>query len=270
MRRILGVILGVIGIGIFFYPDAKTYYQNVHTEKQIEKFNTENKKKVKEGDVQYEASLIYNNRIYEERQNDMKETSSLIYHPVSLDEFKEQPFGYIKIPSMDLKLLLYIGASDENMEKGAAVLGGTSMPIGGRNTNSVIAGHRGYKGVPYFREIEKLKVGDKLYITNPWETLCYIAESIKIIDSYDIESIKIQEGKDMITLITCHPYRSHGKYRYVVYCVRDMGQEIKGNTKNGENLVQSSKKEIQTEKRFRAFCGVCILFLSLVTFMKKE
>ena len=74
----------------------------------------------------------------------------------------------------------------------------------------MIAGHRGYQGIPYFREIEKLEVGDKVYITNPWETLRYRVESIAIIDPYDNDAVKIQDGKDMITLVTCHPYRSMG------------------------------------------------------------
>ena len=106
------------------------------------------------------------------------------------------------------------------MAHGAAILSQTSMPIGGENTNCVIAGHRGYQGIPYFREIEKLQLGDHIYITNPWETLTYEVTEFKIIDPDASDQILIQDGKDMVTLLTCHPYRSHGKYRYVVYCER--------------------------------------------------
>ena len=59
-------------------------------------------------------------------------------------------------------------------------------------------------------------------MTNLWETLTYHVENVEVIEPDDSEKVKIQEGKDMITLITCHPYRSGGKYRYVVYCVRDV------------------------------------------------
>lgn len=268
MKRILGILLAIAGVCIFYYPDAVTCYQNRKIAGYIEKFDEENKENTTEGDVRYEASLTYNRKIYQERQSSFKDAWTYTQNPVVLDGVKDQRFGYIEIPAMNLKLPLYIGASDKNMERGAAVLGGTSMPIGGNNTNSVIAGHRGYKGMPYFKEIETLKTGDRLYIRNPWETLIYLVESIKIIDAYDTDSVKIQEGRDMITLITCHPYRSHGKYRYLVYCVRDEGQELKEEDLTGEIPFQSSEKEIQAEKRFRLFCGGCILVFSILTLKK--
>lgn len=73
----------------------------------------------------------------------------------------------------------------------------------------------------------------------------------------------------MVTLITCHPYRGHGKYRYIVYCVRDKGQTVEEKNMEREVLFQSSEKEINMERRFRICCGICILFLNVVTLMKK-
>lgn len=99
-------------------------------------------------------------------------------------------------------------------------MGQTSMPIGGINTNSVIAGHRGYNGSPYFKYIENVQLGDYIYVTNPWGTLTYQAVEISIINPYDSDAVKIQEGKDMVTLLTCHPYASAGQYRYLVFCER--------------------------------------------------
>lgn len=125
------------------------------------------------------------------------------------------------------------------MSLGAAVLSETSMPIGGENTNCVISGHRGYSGAPYFRDIENLKIGSKVYITNPWDTLMYKVVKIDVINPDDVSSILIQEGKDMITLLTCHPYMSHGKYRYVVYCER---------AKYEANYKDSRKKTSETDE----------------------
>lgn len=129
--------------------------------------------------------------------------------------------GYIDIPDMQIRLPLMLGASPENLEKGAAVLSETSMPIGGDNTNCVIAGHRGWEGSAYFQYVENMKHGSKVYITNPWETLVYECTDIKVIYPDDVGSILIQPGKDMITLFTCHPYRlGGGPYRYLVFCER--------------------------------------------------
>ena len=113
--------------------------------------------------------------------------------------------GYIEIPDMKIRLPLMLGASSKKLEKGAAVLSQTSMPIGGENTNCVIAGHRGWEGSAYFQCIENMKVGSKVYITNPWETLVYECTSIKVIYPDDVSSILIQPGKDMVTLFSCHP-----------------------------------------------------------------
>lgn len=131
-----------------------------------------------------------------------------------------QVFGVIRIPKMDLEMPLYLGASDDNMANGAAVLAQTSIPVGGESSNAVIAGHRSWNGYKYFLDIELLEVGDEIYITNIWDTLTYKVSEIRIINPDDIDSILIQKDRDMITLLTCHPYGSGGLYRYLVFCDR--------------------------------------------------
>ena len=128
--------------------------------------------------------------------------------------------GVLEIPAMELTMPVYLGASDAHLAAGAAVLGNTSTPIGGDNTNSVIAGHRGWKGADYFRHIDRLQVGDTVTLTNLWETLTYTVADIQIIQPHEVDKIKIQPNRDLLTLITCHPYASGGRQRYVVYCER--------------------------------------------------
>ena len=119
-------------------------------------------------------------------------------------------------------LSLYLGATASHMAEGAAHLSQTSLPIGGRNTNCVIAGHRGWNGADYFRYITELKPGDEVMITNLWETLTYRVTDTRIIMPNEVEQILIQEGRDMITLLTCHPYASGGKQRFLIFCDRVM------------------------------------------------
>ena len=132
----------------------------------------------------------------------------------------DEVFGVISIPAMELEMPIFLGATEQHMAEGAAHLSQTSLPIGGENTNCVIAGHRGYNGASYFRYIDKLKVGDMVSITNLWETLTYRVCEIKIIDPHDVTEILIQPGRELLTLLTCHPYASGGRQRYVVYCER--------------------------------------------------
>lgn len=132
----------------------------------------------------------------------------------------DEVFGVISIPAMELEMPIYLGATEQHMANGAAHLSQTSLPIGGENTNCIIAGHRGYNGASYFRYIDKLKVGDAVYITNLWERLTYRVCEIKIIAPHDVTEILIQPGRELLTLLTCHPYASGGRQRYVVYCER--------------------------------------------------
>lgn len=129
-------------------------------------------------------------------------------------------FGVISIPGIELEMPLYLGATEAHMAEGAAQLGQTSIPIGGENTNTVIAGHRGYNGAPYFRYVPELQIGDSVNITNLWGTLHYRVVETKIIQPNDIDAIKIQPGRDLITLLTCHPYASGGRQRFLVICER--------------------------------------------------
>ena len=133
---------------------------------------------------------------------------------------KEEVFGVISIPAMDLAMPIYLGATAQHMADGAANLSQTSLPIGGNNTNCVIAGHRGYGGASYFRYIDQLQIGDTVTVTNLWEQLIYRVAEIKIIYPYEVDEILIQPGRELLTLLTCHPYASGGKQRYLVICER--------------------------------------------------
>lgn len=132
----------------------------------------------------------------------------------------DEIFGVLSIPAIDLEMPIYLGATEQHMADGAAHLSQTSLPIGGMDTNCVIAGHRGYSGASYFRYLDKLHVGDRVSVTNLWETLNYRVCEIRIIAPSDVEEILIQPGRELLTLLTCHPYASGGRQRYVVYCER--------------------------------------------------
>lgn len=170
----------------------------------------------------WDAMAAYNQQIYTDGQSTLSETGAYQAKLFSLTDYglPDDTFGVISIPTLNLEMPLYLGATDENMAKGAAVLSGTSVPIGGSNTNAVIAGHRGWGGAAYFRYITELSIGDEVVIANLWERLRYRVVGTKIIEPHEIENILIQPGRDMVTLLTCHPYASGGKQRYLVYCQR--------------------------------------------------
>lgn len=168
------------------------------------------------------AMKEYNHQIWQEKQIGL--TDPWAYEQPAFDltafDVPDGIIGVLYIPALNAEFPIYLGATSSNMAKGMVHLSQTSLPIGGINTNSVIAGHRGWNGADFLRYIEKLKLGDRITITNLWGELVYEAVEIRIIEPHEVEHILIQEGKDLLTILTCHPYASGGKQRYVVYCER--------------------------------------------------
>ena len=164
----------------------------------------------------------YNQRIYTEKQSGLVDLEACEEPAADLTAYgiEDEIIGVLEIPAMELTMPVYLGASDVHLTAGAAVLGNTSAPIGGDSTNCVIAGHRGWRGADYFRHIDRLQVGDTVTLTNLWETLTYTVADIQIIQPHEVDKIKIQPNRDLLTLLTCHPYASGGRQRYVVYCER--------------------------------------------------
>lgn len=128
--------------------------------------------------------------------------------------------GYLEIPRLGQTLPLILGASQSNMNRGACHLTETSYPIGGENTNCVIAAHRAMmSGLSMFRDIEAIQIGDELTIENFEGTLIYRACDIQVVRPWDVDAVKIQEGRDLVTLSTCHPYGQNHQ-RYLVFFER--------------------------------------------------
>lgn len=167
----------------------------------------------------YEDVLSYNLSNYVNGQAGLRDAWSYEQPPFDLREYgmESEVFGILTIPAMHVELPVYLGASRENLARGAAILGQTSIPVGQENGNCVIAAHRGYSGKPMFREIEALSVGDRLRLENPWGTQTWEVREISVISPEDVDAIRIREGETLLTLITCHPY-GQNHHRYVVFC----------------------------------------------------
>ena len=172
----------------------------------------------------YRSIQTYNEWLVTISQGNLTNRVSTEIVPLTMTDYglPDEVFGILRIPAMDLEMPIFLGANYDNLANGAAVLTQTSIPIGGENTNAVIAGHRGWNGYPYFLDIENLQVGDLVYIKNVWEELTYKVKTIRIVYPDDIDAILIQPGKDMVTLMTCHPPNTGGRFRYLVYCERVM------------------------------------------------
>ncbi|WP_282924748.1 class C sortase [Peptoniphilus genitalis] len=133
---------------------------------------------------------------------------------------KDEVFAYLIIPKLDMKKPIYLDATFDHLDWGVAQVEGTSLPLGGMSTRSVIAGHRGWWGDLMFYNVDKLEVGDEIFIDGRTGLLEYRVTGTDIISPSDWESILPVAGKDMVTLLTCHPKRPPRPKRLLINAER--------------------------------------------------
>lgn len=219
---VLAALLAVAGICVMLWPVFTGNRLQSSAATAVQEFLADRD----EPEQQYPELLAvlqeYNRQLYVEKQSGLVDLKACEEPAVDLTAYgiDNEIIGVLEIPAMELTMPVYLGASDAHLAAGAAVLGNTSAPIGGNSTNCVIAGHRGWKGADYFRHIDKLVVGDSATLTNLWGTLTYTVTDIQVIQPHEVAKIKIQPNRDLLTLLTCHPYASGGKQRYVAVCER--------------------------------------------------
>ena len=219
---VLAALLAVAGICVMLWPVFTGHRLQSSATTAVQEFLADRD----EPEQQYLELLAdlqaYNQRIYAEKQRNLTNLEACEVPAADLTAYgiEDEIIGVLEMPTMELTMPVYLGASDGHLAAGATVLGNTSAPIGGMSTNCVVAGHRGWYGADYFRHIDRLQAGDMVTVTNLWETLTYTVVDIQIIQPDQVNRIKIQPGRDLLTLITCHPYASGGRQRLVVYCER--------------------------------------------------
>ncbi len=233
--RIIAAILFIVGVGLFAYPIILRETFDMQVNKAIDQFDQLKTAKLQTDNTDHtdntapnddklpytelrKAMFDYNEKLYTSGQSGLIDQLSYEEPDFLLSDYgiDSDILGYITIPAIDIKLPIYNGASTENMAKGAAYLANTSLPVGGKNTNCVIAAHTRYKSIYMFKRITELNVGDEIYITNLWETLVYRVVETKVIDPDDSKNIYIQANRSLVTLSTCYPYPDNYQ-RYLVY-----------------------------------------------------
>lgn len=197
------VLLFITGAVIFFYPfianAINTYYANQMVETVQKEANDQflkEKKAARETAAKQVIGLT----------EDMFDVDESDYRPLSKEDYQKHLIGSVYIPKISVGLPLFDETTDDLLEQGATLLQGTSYPTGGYSTHSVITSHSGLPEKKLFTDLEKLKVGDYFLVNNLDKTMKYEIESIKEVLPTETDDLVIQEGKDMMTLLTCTPY----------------------------------------------------------------
>lgn len=170
---------------------------------QISECDSKSKEYMLNEAIKYNQSLS-SVKVVDSFENN-NEVSSIEYLKL-LNFDKYGLIGYIKIPKIDIELPIYHGTSTKTLERGIGHFEGSSLPIGGKSTHSILTGHRGLPLNKLFTDLDRLVVGDKFYIYVMDEVLTYSVDDIRVVEPDDLSNLDIVESEDYVTLITCTPY----------------------------------------------------------------
>ncbi|WP_295147553.1 class C sortase [uncultured Peptoniphilus sp.] len=232
-RVIIGYIFILLGIFLPLLAFTSMSYREIMADKKYASFKAK--------DSQVTDDLIdYNKEVVKGDTN--------IIDPFDNEEYegahdikgidKDEVFAYLIIPKLDMKKPIYLDATYDHLDWGVAQVEGTSLPLGGMSTRAVIAGHRGWWGDLMFYNVDKLEVGDEILIDGRTGLLEYRVTGTDIISPSDWESILPVAGKDMVTLLTCHPKRPPRPKRLLINAERVEEKKV------SEEVLVEEKTEV--------------------------
>lgn len=204
--RIILTIIFFVGLSILIYPlISQLWNENVST-KAITAYD-ESLKKIEIED--YTDMFIkgdnYNREIFN-LNYPLVEYKKISGYNNLFNINNTGMIGYISIDKIKVNLPIYHGTSSSVLNTAVGHLEGTSFPIGGKSTHSVLSAHRGLPSAKLFTNLNKLEIGDTFVITVLDRKLTYIIDKISIVEPNDISGLEIIENEDFVTLITCTPY----------------------------------------------------------------
>ena len=205
-------ILFFLGFLICVLPLILNFFFNQSVENVISSFYLE-EEKVDEGILKssFNDGLNYNQNLYLGKEKESYETM--------LNTLSSNVIATIQIPVIDVDLPIYRGTSDEVLNRGIGHFEFSSLPVGGKNSHCILTGHRGMPSAKLFTRLDELKKKDRIYIHVCKKTLVYEVVDSFVVEPEDILDMGIEEGQDLLSLVTCTPYGINTK-RLVVKAKR--------------------------------------------------
>ena len=262
-KNIKFILMFILGLAIFSYPMISQKFYEIKSEREVVEFVKQTQDiDTKEIDRRIDLAAVYNETLDPSRIADpftTKEKEAKAYYTQMLEV--NEMIGHIEIPRINQDLPIYAGTSDNVLEKGAGHLEGTSLPIGGNSTHTVITAHRSLPNALLFRNLDQVQEGDVFYIHNIKETIAYKVISTKVVEPSKFQELLVEEDKDYATLLTCTPYMINS-HRLLVKGERIDYQNA---IDDGVSITPSSKVDF-----YRLFLTIIPLVSILVYFYGKE
>ncbi len=206
--RIIGLI---IALSVLLYPTVSNYLYEKNGARVISSYDENavqlsesEKQAMLEAARQYNQELLGNIELLDPFSPIKKEVDARYQSLLNTNE--AGMMGYIRIPEIDVELPIYHGTEEKVLQSGVGHFEGTSLPVGGESTHTVLTGHRGLPSKMLFTDMDELAEGDIFYIKILGETLAYQIDQILTVEPENTKALTIVPGKDYATLVTCTPY----------------------------------------------------------------
>ncbi|OUO22520.1 class C sortase [Collinsella sp. An307] len=196
-----------VGILLLLYPSVSDWWNSFHQSQLIASYDDEvAAASSAERDQMLAEARAYNEALLEQHDR---------YHPTdafhrryasTLDVSGTGMLCYVEVPSVNIMLPVYHGIDDDVLQVAAGHIEGSSLPVGGASTHTVLSGHRGLPSARLFSDIDQLVEGDVFLIHVLGETLTYEVDQIRIVEPNELDDLEIEERRDLATLVTCTPY----------------------------------------------------------------
>ena len=222
LPTIIVAVIFLCGLSLFLYPTVSNLYNQHLNNKLIgeykEAFSSTTPEEFNE--AMKNAVAFNENRGNEEKLKEL----GLTYENV-LNAADNGVMGYIEIPKISVSLIIYHTIEENVLQKGIGHVPETHLPVGGKNTHCVLAGHTGLPSAKLLTNIDHLKVGDRFYIHVLNEVLEYKIDDVSVVEPDEVSHLNVISGKDCVTLVTCTPYGVNS-HRLLVRGVRVDGSDL--------------------------------------------
>ena len=203
---IILILIFLVGLSVMLYPTVSDYVNQRHQSRALASYDeTVNEMSDADYTAYFEAADAYNQRLAA-TPNSFFTPEQVSGYDETLDVSGTGIMGYITIPRIGVELPVYHGTSDGVLQVAAGHLEGSSLPVGGAGTHAVISAHRGLPSAKLFTNLDQLEVGDTFTITVLDRVLTYEVDQISIVLPTETDNLKVTEGRDYVTLMTCTPY----------------------------------------------------------------
>ena len=265
IKDIIRLLVLVVAFAVLLYPTVSSYVNEKNGSKVVSNYDAESvrlsnaeKEKMLEDARAYNKEMLSNIDLIDPFSQGEKSLDARYESLLNIDG--SGMMGYIRIPKIKVEIPIYHGTSESVLQAGVGHFWGTSLPVGGESTHTVLTGHRGLPTKTLFTNMDKLVKGDVFYIKVLDETLAYKVDQILTVLPEETEALSIVPGQDYATLVTCTPYAIN-THRLLVRGHRIPYEEavkIEKNTSTGIELSFTTKVLIVT---------LGIIFIGLVIAM---